>query len=129
MTELVTRACVDCNTEFSMDEGEQNFYKEKGWVLPKRCKKCRQSKKLKETQQAQAPLPVPAVPAVVPLKPIPERLVLGVRDFEELIRRKEIPWHGFRLILADIGFGVMKRAIEEAELEAFRNGTLSPKAS
>ena len=40
--------CVDCGTEFTFTEGEQNFFQEKfgdGFNHPKRCKPCREKKK------------------------------------------------------------------------------------
>lgn len=38
--------CKDCNKEFLFTEGEQAFYKEKGFTNePVRCKDCRQAKK------------------------------------------------------------------------------------
>lgn len=42
--------CKDCGNEFIFTEGEQSFYKEKGFNDPVRCKKCRQAKKLKEME-------------------------------------------------------------------------------
>lgn len=38
--------CKDCGKEFIFTEGEQNFYKEKGFKDPVRCKECRQTRKL-----------------------------------------------------------------------------------
>ena len=41
-----TLLCKDCNSEFVFSEGEQNFYKEKGFMNePQRCMSCRASKK------------------------------------------------------------------------------------
>ena len=38
--------CRDCNTEFVFTEGEQNFYKEKGFDNdPVRCPECRKARK------------------------------------------------------------------------------------
>lgn len=37
--------CVDCQSEFVFTESEQEFYKDKGFENPKRCKKCRIAKK------------------------------------------------------------------------------------
>lgn len=39
--------CKDCGKEFIFTEGEQNFYKEKGFNDPVRCKECRQARKVK----------------------------------------------------------------------------------
>lgn len=41
-----TLVCKDCNAEFIFSEGEQNFYKEKGFMnQPQRCLSCRTAKK------------------------------------------------------------------------------------
>jgi predicted RNA-binding Zn-ribbon protein involved in translation (DUF1610 family) len=41
-----TLVCVDCGNEFVFTEGEQNFYREKGFENePKRCPECRKQKK------------------------------------------------------------------------------------
>ncbi len=33
--------CMDCRKEFVFDEGEQRFFKAKGFTDPKRCPRCR----------------------------------------------------------------------------------------
>jgi hypothetical protein len=33
--------CLDCGTSFVFDEGEQKFFKDKGFTDPKRCPRCR----------------------------------------------------------------------------------------
>ena len=49
-----TLACKDCNAEFVFSEGEQSFYKEKGFLNePQRCLSCRTQKK----QQRRTPNP------------------------------------------------------------------------
>lgn len=41
-----TLNCKDCNNEFIFSEGEQAFYKEKGFENePQRCPDCRRAKK------------------------------------------------------------------------------------
>ncbi len=41
-----TLVCKDCNSEFVFTEGEQAFYKEKGFENePQRCPDCRKAKK------------------------------------------------------------------------------------
>lgn len=41
-----TLMCKDCNTEFVFTEGEQEFYKEKGFENePQRCPDCRKARK------------------------------------------------------------------------------------
>lgn len=37
--------CKDCNKEFYLTPGEQEFYKSMGWDEPKRCFNCRKEKK------------------------------------------------------------------------------------
>jgi len=44
--------CKDCGTEFVFTEGEQAFYKEKGFENePQRCPDCKKAKKSTEKQQ------------------------------------------------------------------------------
>ena len=41
-----TLICKDCNSEFLFTEGEQAFYKEKGFENePQRCPECRKARK------------------------------------------------------------------------------------
>lgn len=41
-----TLNCKDCNAEFIFTEGEQEFYKEKGFENePQRCPECRRARK------------------------------------------------------------------------------------
>lgn len=37
--------CKDCFREFTFTEGEQEYYKEKGFENPKRCPSCRTERK------------------------------------------------------------------------------------
>jgi hypothetical protein len=37
--------CADCGGNFSWSAEEQEFYRERGYEQPKRCKPCRQAKK------------------------------------------------------------------------------------
>jgi DNA replicative helicase MCM subunit Mcm2 (Cdc46/Mcm family) len=43
-----TIQCQDCGKNFVFTDKEQEFYKEKGFVTPKRCKSCRNARKNKE---------------------------------------------------------------------------------
>ena len=43
--EPIKANCVDCPNEFAITVGEQNFFKNKGFELPKRCKPCRDKKR------------------------------------------------------------------------------------
>lgn len=40
-----TLVCQDCGQEFVFTESEQNFYQERGFQEPKRCKPCRDKRK------------------------------------------------------------------------------------
>ena len=40
-----TISCQDCGREFIFTEEEQNYYAEKGFQDPKRCKPCRMARK------------------------------------------------------------------------------------
>ena len=123
------RVCVSCGNEFTLSEEEQKWHLEmqksdQGWQLPKRCKAC-----LAERHKTQAPVQhasprngdgdVPTYrPPKAPVfkKPIEQvRMVLATSDFYNLVQGKEVSWHGVTIILADIGFGVMRDAIDEAE--------------
>lgn len=39
--------CVDCGSEFEHSERDQEFYTERGFTPPKRCRACRIKKKAK----------------------------------------------------------------------------------
>jgi hypothetical protein len=86
-----------------------------------------------EVQSAVAPPPPPRVtvdtpkngtpsvkaeaPAKVELPREEVRLILATKDFEDLVHGRPVVWQGVRVILADIGFKVMRDAIERAETE------------
>ena len=40
-----TLTCIDCGQEFSFSEKDQQFYNERGFQEPKRCKECRDKRK------------------------------------------------------------------------------------
>ena len=44
--------CKDCGNEFTLTVGEQNFYEEKGFVEPVRCKECRNRRKAERESQS-----------------------------------------------------------------------------
>lgn len=48
MEEEITIKCQDCGNEFVFSVAEQKFYKEKGFVQPKRCKSCRNARVLRQ---------------------------------------------------------------------------------
>ncbi len=47
----ITIVCKDCGKEFVFTEGEQQFYNEKGFSQPVRCKECRQAAKMRREAQ------------------------------------------------------------------------------
>ena len=50
-----TLVCQDCGKEFVFTAGEQEFYKEHGFVNePKRCKECRNARKAQRRARAEA---------------------------------------------------------------------------
>jgi hypothetical protein len=47
-----TLRCSECNQDFPFTEGEQQFFEDKGFDPPKRCKPCREkSKARRENKQ------------------------------------------------------------------------------
>lgn len=45
--DVLTVECVDCGKVFDLTIEEQDWYKEKGFALPKRCKECRKERRRK----------------------------------------------------------------------------------
>lgn len=130
---METRTCVDCRKAFTLSEEEQRSHQEKQkvdptWQLPKRCRECRALRK-RPVASPPAPTHVPSL-AALPLPPAPKngeavpttngkeevRLVLATTDFDKLVRGEPVSWHGCTVVLARIGFDVMRKAIEEAEI-------------
>lgn len=37
----MTFNCIDCKEDFIFTEGEQDYYRDRGLAIPKRCEKCR----------------------------------------------------------------------------------------
>ena len=46
-----TIVCKDCNNEFVFTAGEQEFYAEKGFSDPVRCKACRDARKARNNEK------------------------------------------------------------------------------
>lgn len=46
LTKVIEYTCIECNAKFTIDKGEEKYYFDKGFSLPKRCKICRDRKKL-----------------------------------------------------------------------------------
>lgn len=49
---VIKKKCSDCGQEFDITAGEQKFYAERGWELPKRCKSCRDARKAAKKAKA-----------------------------------------------------------------------------
>lgn len=49
---VIKKKCTDCGQEFDITAGEQKFYAEHGWELPKRCKSCRDARKAAKKTKA-----------------------------------------------------------------------------
>lgn len=45
--DVITVECIDCGRAFDLTKEEQDWYKEKGFALPKRCKECRKERRRK----------------------------------------------------------------------------------
>ena len=122
--------CLDCGVTYTMPEKEYLRFKElaqtvKNFRMPRRCSDCRRVRRNQEQQlpvKAAAPArEVPADPEPVTERPKDEiLLVLATKDFEDLVNGRPVVWRGVRVVLADIGFGVMKKAVEDAEIERAR---------
>ncbi|MCG8607159.1 zinc-ribbon domain-containing protein [bacterium] len=46
-----TITCVECGNEFNFSAEEQDFYNERGFQEPKRCKDCRERRKRQRSEQ------------------------------------------------------------------------------
>lgn len=44
---VIKQKCLECGEFFGIDEKEQDWYKEKGYSLPKRCYSCRSLRRKK----------------------------------------------------------------------------------
>lgn len=115
-----------------------------GFQMPKRCPECRKRRRLEKNSQQHQGVP-PGYPSASPSTPstafvaVPQqkapvetevieetvtrtqkeevRFVLATTDFEDLVHGRPVVWQGVRVVLADIGFKVMREAIERAEFE------------
>lgn len=45
---MITRKCKQCGREFTISDKDIEFYKAKGWELPKRCPECRSADRIKK---------------------------------------------------------------------------------
>ena len=51
---MITKKCRDCGKEFTLTDGEINFYRSKGFDLPNRCKACRDKRKGRQAPSSSA---------------------------------------------------------------------------
>lgn len=49
---MITKKCKDCGKEFTLTDGEIEFYRSKGFDLPNRCKSCRDRRKGQKSSSA-----------------------------------------------------------------------------
>jgi CxxC-x17-CxxC domain-containing protein len=89
--------CVDCGSQFVFSAGEQQFYREKGFVNePKHCKQCKAKRELERTGKRPRRVETPVTCAecgsqtTVPFKPTQKRPVLCATCF----RHKADSRHG-----------------------------------
>lgn len=45
-----TLLCVDCGNEFTWSISEQQFFKDKGFAVPRRCRYCRKARRASQLQ-------------------------------------------------------------------------------
>lgn len=139
-----TIACIDCGTTFTMSEGEKLYFEEliqtlPNFRMPRRCPECRKKRKMvpggvppqgvvgtypkapgnggfQMAVTVPPPLPPPA-PVVVEEPPKEIRVVLVSQEFSDLVCGRPVVRPGVRVILADIGVDVMRKAIDRAVIE------------
>lgn len=51
---MITKKCRDCGREFTLTDGEIDFYRSKGFELPSRCKACRDKRKVRQAPSSAA---------------------------------------------------------------------------
>lgn len=127
--------CIDCGVTYTMPDQEYDRFKalmatNPTFKMPRRCADCRRARRnqVPPTLKAQVPSYTSGL-AQYPhadVAPIAHReeaskdeilFVLATKDFEDLVNGRPVVWRGVRVVLADIGLKVMKKAIEDVELE------------
>lgn len=136
-----TIVCIECGVTYFFTPQEKVSFErllntEPDFKMPRRCAECRKlrrEEKIRMERQAitkEIPTYAPTLAdmpraneAVTPPTEEPQevRFILATKDFEDLVHGRPIVWQGVRVILADIGFKVMREAIERAEMERARN--------
>ena len=84
--------CVDCGSQFVFSSGEQEFYREKGFVNePRHCKQCKSKRELAKTGKRLRRIETPVTCAecgtrtTVPFKPTQKRPVLCATCFRHKV--------------------------------------------
>ena len=125
MSESLANVCVDCGKPFELTAGERAWYAThkdlktgEALQLPKRCKPCRDLRKNGQTVKEVVPTGY-SKEFFPPKKEAKEeiRIVLATTDFEELVSGRSVYWQGVRIVLADIGFNVMRKILDQVEIE------------
>ena len=49
-------SCADCGMSFVIKQGEKDWFLERGFMLPKRCKSCREKRKAQNTNNYHYPV-------------------------------------------------------------------------
>lgn len=129
----MTLTCVDCGVTETLTQKDQERFDHliktvPGFQTPKRCNACRK-KRRDEKPAAGKAVTLKAVPSISvtpapppPPPPTPEEpakvlLVLATKDFDDLVNGRSVIWKGVKVLLADIGFSAMRKAIDDAELD------------
>jgi CxxC-x17-CxxC domain-containing protein len=56
--------CSDCGQEFTFSSADQQFFQERGYSIPKRCKPCRQAKKSAQGDSGYRSAPSQGTPVI-----------------------------------------------------------------
>jgi Probable zinc-ribbon domain len=124
----MTLTCVDCGVTETLTPKDQERFDHllktvPGFQTPKRCNACRKKRRDEKPASGKAVV-MKATPSisVTPAPAPPEEppkilLVLATKDFDDLVHGRSVVWNGVKVLLADIGFTVMRKAIDDAELD------------
>jgi CxxC-x17-CxxC domain-containing protein len=69
MNEDKTLSCQDCGADFVFTTRDQEFFQEKGFAEPKRCRKCAKSRRRSLRQDTEVKCHACGEPTTVPFKP------------------------------------------------------------
>lgn len=119
------RKCQDCGADYIFTGSQRESFAQKGYEPPKRCVPCRHKKAernrgmIDEYGAIVGPI---AEPIVEKRNGEEIRVLLVSGDFEKLVRREDVITTGMtgqrvRIVLADIGYEVMRRALESVNPE------------